>query len=45
MSVLQESQWLTIKIYLYMPTFRLMVTMVADFCSLVIHIARGDNDQ
>ena len=46
-SVLQESQGLTIyafvilllaMIYLHMLTFRLMVTMVADFWSLVILI-------
>ena len=32
---------------LHMLTFRLMVTMVAEFCSLVtlIHIAGRDNDQ
>ena len=32
---------------LHMPTFRLMVTMVAEFCSLVIliHIDGRDNDQ
>ena len=45
--VLQESQELTayafvmlplVMISLYMLTFRLMVTMVADFCSLVILI-------
>ena len=55
-SVLQESQGLTTydfimlplaMISLHMPTFRLMVTMFADFCSLVIliHIAGRDNDQ
>ena len=46
-SVLQESQGLTtydfimlplVMISLHMLTFRLMVTMVADFCSLVILI-------
>ena len=58
-SVLQESQGLTTYAFvmlllamvsLHMLTFRLMVTMVAEFCSLVIlihniYIARRDNDQ
>ena len=55
-SLLQESQGLItyafvmlllVMISLHMLTFRLMVTMVAEFCSLVIliHIAGRDNDQ
>ena len=56
-SVLQESQGLTVNtlvmlllamIALHMLTFRLMVTIVAEFCSLIIihnNIAGRDNDQ
>ena len=54
-SILQETQGLTTNAFvmlllatisLHMLTFRLMVTMVAEFWSLVIlYIAGSDNDQ